>query len=169
MSSVATSAAAAGAIEDPFRWDASLEHVDEQSAISYAEVAYAEALRCGSEEAVVPIHLQIGEMHWGIAKRRESREHLSTAVAAYQKVTSIKTAGSEALATAFYNLACIAASLDKPDKATEALQTSIQACSSDRERQQTLREALADRDLVSVREHPEFVAMMTRFSLNTTT
>eukprot|EP00933_Yihiella_yeosuensis_P034299 TRINITY_DN27798_c0_g1_i1.p1 TRINITY_DN27798_c0_g1~~TRINITY_DN27798_c0_g1_i1.p1 ORF type:complete len:528 (+),score=131.29 TRINITY_DN27798_c0_g1_i1:105-1688(+) len=130
----------------------------------YAAKAYNEALLCGGTSATPQVGLALGDLHLDLGRLAlESSEiqvrQLTLAAEAYQRVLACKGSDVDDRVAAWYNLACVAALLSKPEKVTLALQSCLKACRGGNRKKEILKEARDDIDLIRMLDHPEVAAL----------
>lgn len=127
--------------------------LDEAAAVSCAETAYVQAQTLGGQAAVATIGMAAGELFLDQARKRSGDDALpwlQRAAEAFQGVTGLAQGAvdAETVASAWYNLACVAALLGKPGHTAEALRRCLQKVDS-RQRGKWVAEAREDQDLAS--------------------
>lgn len=136
-------------------------------AVTHAEAAYAEALARGGQDAVAVVGLALGEMRLGRARHLHQESSstkalserdgcLQAAAQAFQNVTALRGVhvDKDSVATAWYNLACVAGLLGKAEHAAHALQLCFKKVQPNY-RVKWASEARQDKDLHFVLSHPE--------------
>mmetsp|Transcript_123646 Transcript_123646/g.300212 ORF Transcript_123646/g.300212 Transcript_123646/m.300212 type:complete len:549 (+) Transcript_123646:2-1648(+) len=152
--------------------------ISEAEAVELAEESFLQALAHGGRSAAATVGLTLGELLLGRARRLRKRcsagssapkdeaealRCLQLAGDAFQAVAKLQGTvpddPPDAKATAWYNLACIAGLLGRPDAAARALGFGLRGMSGAR-RKRWLTEAHADEDLQSVRSHDEVLRVL---------
>jgi len=148
--------------------------ISEAEALALAEAAFVEAMARGGRDATATVGLSLGELLLGRARRlrrrsfaggpstqeeeQEALRCLQRAGEVFQGVAKLKGSSPgdtpDAQATAWYNLACVAGLLGRPDAAARALGLCVRGVKAG-VRKRWLAEARADEDMQSVRDHPD--------------